>query len=278
MNTTTLNPSATGGTSKDSKNQGAKVAGAAVGAAALGAAAGHFASKTGEPEAADADEVLLAEEVIEEAVEPSDEQANEQAQQHTQEPAPTAPHHSDATASAAETTVVEPQPVTDDTDVAANVTPGTANGGTATADTSQTAENVTPGQGEDASAGNVNPDDIADAIIAESHIDPNDIDMADVINFDEIGTVYTVDGESYMAATFHDEAGNNLVMIDVDGDNVFDVITDTEGNLLAEVPGNISIGDAEEDIADPDEYLAYDSETDNVDEFGDDTLADDIMA
>lgn len=123
----------------------------------------------------------------------------------------------------------------------------------------------------------VDPDQIAEAIISEEQIDPNDLDMADVVNFDEIGTVYTVDGESYTAAAFHDGAGNNLIMVDVDGDNVFDLITDYDGNVLADVLGNLSVGDAVENIEDDDVYLAYDPDTDNVDEFGADTLSDDIL-
>lgn len=123
----------------------------------------------------------------------------------------------------------------------------------------------------------VNPDEIAEAIISEEQIDNNDIDMADVVNFDEIGTVYTVDGESYTAAAFHDGAGNNLIMVDVDGDNVFDLITDYEGNVLADVPGNLSVGDAVENIEEDEVYLAYDPDTDNVDEFGADTLSDDLL-
>ena len=38
-------------------------------------------------------------------------------------------------------------------------------------------------------------DEVADAIIAEDRIDPDDIDMNDVINFSEINRVYTVEGK-----------------------------------------------------------------------------------
>lgn len=98
--------------------------------------------------------------------------------------------------------------------------------------------------------------EIADAIISGSEIDPNDIDMAEVINFDEIGTVYTVTGEAHTAASFHGEDGNELVMVDVDGDEIFDVITTTEGELLGEVNGELNVSDAEMMICDEPVYLA----------------------
>ncbi|MCM1140798.1 MAG: hypothetical protein NC453_19690, partial [Muribaculum sp.] len=126
----------------------------------------------------------------------------------------------------------------------------------------------------------VNPDEVAEAIIAEEQVDPNDIDLADVVNFDEIGTVYTVDGESYTAAAFHDAAGNELVMVDVDGDDVFDIITDMEGNVLTDPQGNIlaagdvTVDDAEIGIADNHTYLA----ANNTDDFGDASLMNDVIS
>lgn len=98
--------------------------------------------------------------------------------------------------------------------------------------------------------------EIADAIISGYEVDPNDIDMAEVINFDEIGTVYTVTGEAHTAASFHGEDGNELVMVDVDGDEIFDVITTTEGELLGEVNGELNVSDAEMMICDEPVYLA----------------------
>lgn len=135
---------------------------------------------------------------------------------------------------------------------------------------------------EDNSVGNdvteaVNPDEIAEAIISEEQVDPNDIDMEDVINFDEIGTVYTVNGEAYTAASFHDASGAQLVMVDVDGDEVFDLVTDTNGNVIAEVPGPITVDDAEINIVDDGTYLAHDG-NDIVDQFGSDSIAQDMIS
>lgn len=98
--------------------------------------------------------------------------------------------------------------------------------------------------------------EIADAIISGYEVDPDDIDRAEVINFDEIGTVYTVTGEVYTAASFHGEDGNELLMVDVDGDDIFDVITTTEGELLADVNGELNVSDAEMMIYDEPVYLA----------------------
>jgi hypothetical protein len=123
----------------------------------------------------------------------------------------------------------------------------------------------------------VNPDEIAEAIISEEQIDPNDIDLANVVNFDEIGTVYTVDGESHTAAAFHDNEGNQLMMVDVDGDDVFDLIYDDSGEAIAEVPGKLTVDDAQIDIADDGTYLAH-NDSSNTSEFGSDTIEQDLIS
>lgn len=127
-----------------------------------------------------------------------------------------------------------------------------------------------------------NPDEIAEAIISEEMIDPNDIDMADVINFDEIGTVYNVNGEATTVVSFHDDQGNHLTMIDIDGDDVLDVLGDEDGNAFVDENGDLvalgtgtTVGDAEIEINDDDTYLAADDN--NLDEFGADSLAEDML-
>lgn len=146
------------------------------------------------------------------------------------------------------------------------------------------ADVVTEDVNPDVVAEEVKPEEVADVLIAESQIDPSDIDMADVINFEEIGTVYTVDGESHIAASYQDAAGNQLVMVDVDNDNVFDVIadsegtplTDAEGNMIA-VGGDITVDDAEINIADEGTYLAS-NDSDSLDDFGTDTIMNDLIS
>ncbi len=85
--------------------------------------------------------------------------------------------------------------------------------------------------------------DIVDVIVEE--IDPQDIDMEDVLLVDDIGTVYTVDGGELNAALIHDSQGNQAVMVDVDGDNVYDVIATPEGDVIAQVPADIDVSDVE---------------------------------
>lgn len=110
----------------------------------------------------------------------------------------------------------------------------------------------------------VNPDEVAEAILSGEQVDPNDVEMADVVNFDEIGTVYTVDGESYTAATFHDPSGEEMVMVDVDDDDVFDLVTTTDGTVVGEANG-MTVGDAEIMIDDDPTYLAQSDTTDDED-------------
>lgn len=86
-------------------------------------------------------------------------------------------------------------------------------------------------------------DDIVDVIVEE--IDPQDIDMEDVLLVDDIGTVYTVDGGELNAALIHDNQGNQAVMVDIDGDRVYDVIATPEGEQIAQVHGDIDVSDVE---------------------------------
>ncbi|MCH5233516.1 MAG: hypothetical protein J1E78_07735 [Muribaculaceae bacterium] len=86
-------------------------------------------------------------------------------------------------------------------------------------------------------------DDIVDIIVEE--IDPQDIDMEDVLLIDDIGTIYMADGRELNAAVIHDEFGNEALMVDVDGDNVYDVITTPEGEIIEGIPGDIDVSDVE---------------------------------
>lgn len=124
--------------------------------------------------------------------------------------------------------------------------------------------------------GNVDVNNVVEDLLADVEEDPNDIDMEDVINFDEIGTVYTVTGESYTAAAFHDTEGNELLMVDVDGDHVFDVITTPEGEILAQTAGDLNVGDAELMINDAPTYLAQ-NDMDQLENATGENFADDII-
>jgi hypothetical protein len=125
----------------------------------------------------------------------------------------------------------------------------------------------------------VNPDDIADAIIAEDQVDPKDIDMANVINFDKIDTVYYIDGESHTAATFHDNDGNQLTMVDVDDDGVFDIICDESARTYANIPDHekITVDDAQLGIANEGTYLAHDNSS-HTSDVGEDSIEHDLIS
>lgn len=273
--TTTINPINSGDKSTESKKKAAAFAASTVAAAGAGIAGAHIVSELIDSEDMRIDDNAITADSTEELGQHADEISNAPASNSTTAHPSTS---TGAQAHTSESSTSEPQPITngdiaDSGEASEQIVEPTSLGETDVNPSNGNAEqlDLTPD-------GVVDPDEIAEAIIAGNEIDPVDIDMEDIVNFDEIGTVYTVDGESYTAATVHDASGNNLVMVDVDGDNVFDVITDYDGNLIAEVPGNLSVGDAQEDIADDEVYLSYDNEMDNVDEYGDDTLADDLMA
>lgn len=148
--------------------------------------------------------------------------------------------------------------------------------GTAQAETVPTAESQTNPSMVSADE-TVNPDEVVEEILAEEQIDPNDIDLPSYINFEEIGTVYTMDGESFIAASFVDVEGNRLLMIDLDGDNVFDVITDMEGNYICDVSTPLTVDDAHICTIDAEDGYLPQIEGDDTDEFGGETIAEDIL-
>lgn len=111
-------------------------------------------------------------------------------------------------------------------------------------------------------------DEEADAIIASTEIDSADINADDKVIFDNIGTVYTLDGESYSAATFHFEGDEEqFVMVDVDGDEVFDIITDENFTQEVATPFDFTYGDAEQQLSaeDPNYMAAADTDLDMPD-------------
>lgn len=112
----------------------------------------------------------------------------------------------------------------------------------------------------------INPEEVAETIIAVEEIDPNDIDGANPINIQDIGTVSTVTGDTYLAASYLDADNNNLLMIDVDHDGVFDIRVDAYGNALGEVPGGLSLSDAELMVQNEPDYLAQNS-WDEIEDF-----------
>lgn len=165
------------------------------------------------------------------------------------------PHHdttSQTTTQVTDSVVEETPEVTDGPDVQVEDSSQSLNGETVTTDS-----NVT--ENDDVVIDdNIDPNDVALEIIAGEEIDPNDINAADVFDIAEVGTIYGADGEEYNGMYATDINGNEIVMIDVDGDVEYDLITDVEGNVLAQGDTGINVSDAELQLNNAATYMAAD--------------------
>ncbi len=237
------------GTNKKGSNVGA-VAGAAGVAGAVGVAAG-FATETAMS--------ANAEELVNEEVVVAPQPATEPVAEPTTEPI-------------VESEVLEPEPIAVATEIVeenVEVEPVVPE------PISSTEEPVVVNQNQDVVAEqqpNIetpvltdvpSPDDVAEAVLSGQEIDPNDIDAEEMILFDDVEMVYTVEGESYAAAAFHDTDGNDMVMADLDGDMEFDVILTPEGDAVAEISG-INASDAEMMIEPEPTYMAQNEFDENI--------------
>jgi len=270
-NTRLFDSEETTGKNRKKSNDNAKTYGAAAGAAAVGAAAGvgaHAAySATSEVEI-DEDMDLEGAELAEGAGAAAYTQSDAEPRNSAPAPAPTP------------TPAPAPTPDTDHTGVDSGdpmqPIPGDQNPGNPTPD------NVEPGTSEPVEP--VTPDEVledpevaVDEILDGEYVDPGDIDSPEMVNFDSIGTVYTVDGEEFTAASFHMDNGFEGVMIDVDGDGVFDDIAAQTSDGLAKVgdaPG-FTVDDVELELNPDDSYLAQNDDIDHT--LADDSFADDII-
>ena len=113
---------------------------------------------------------------------------------------------------------------------------------------------VTPGHTDDGGDDDkpIDPDSLPE--ISAEEIDPEDYDGEAIVNFDQVTTAYTETGEEITAAHAFLPDGEEIVMVDVDGDEIFDSMHDTEGNLISYDTGGTTVGDAE---IDNDEEIAY---------------------
>ncbi len=117
------------------------------------------------------------------------------------------------------------------------------------------------------------PDEIAEALIAVEEIDENDFDGTQPFAFTDVETVYDIDGNATVEARYIDEDGQTGVMIDLDGDGVFDILEE-DGGAIYQVnsEGFLTVGDAELDAETG--YIAYDEDLDSM---IDDDPTDDII-
>ena len=97
------------------------------------------------------------------------------------------------------------------------------------------------GSGEAISEEEIN--NIAQEITGEDYIDPSDIDAPN-LDIASIGTLTTADGIELAAAQIISDAGDELYVVDVDNDNVYDIVADANGNTIGNM-GSLTVGDAE---------------------------------
>lgn len=249
----------TTGSKSTAKAMGADVAKAAA-AVAAGAVVGAVGNDiiNGEPEVTE--EMVAAGDATKptEEVKP-EEQTTEQTTEHV-----TGQTAQQTQATAEQTHAEGPQPVSSSSSNSSSTSSNTTAQSTSQP---QTSSNVVEQE-------EVDPDLIAQEIISGEEIDPDDIDAADIVNFTEVGTVYGADGHEYASAVITDGEGNEMVIVDIDNDNEFDVILDDDGSIACEMPGNLNVSDAELDInADP----GYMAQTDADLAVGTDNLTPDII-
>lgn len=121
-------------------------------------------------------------------------------------------------------------------------------------------------------------DTIADSLIAQEQIDPEDIEDENIFTFNGVETVYTVDGDEETHASFTSNTGYDLVMIDIDNDGLFDKIETPDGQFVEDAAQyGLTVSDAE-NMAQGTGYMAQnEAEIEHFDEtLGDDYL-DDII-
>lgn len=98
-------------------------------------------------------------------------------------------------------------------------------------------------------------DNIPEPVMPVEEIDPNDIDMADVIeDVSLVEVVYDINGNPMVVATAHNAEMGEFYLVDVDVDGDFDVILDSAGVPVMDLTGDndqlITITDLEAKISD----------------------------
>ena len=105
------------------------------------------------------------------------------------------------------------------------------------------------------------PDEIAQELTSE--IDENDIDGSGIFDVSSVETHYDEQGNEMQVAMINTPDGGQFMMVDLDNDMAFDVITDLEGNPVAQVEAALTMSDIEEMLDEAGGYMAP-TEHDNV--------------
>ena len=264
MDTQVINENAKNKNVKETLKKGT----ALVGAAGVGAGAVVSVDVVRGDEELDVVEPISPLEVADVVTEPTTEPESPKTEESTAT-ATTGVHATNETAShhVAQPTEPQPQSTTNahhaaDAGTNANVVPSANHGEINTDDI----PNVDP---------NLVAQDITDNVIM---IDPTDNDMGN-LDIAAVGTIETVDGQVLSAAQFTGDNGETLYAVDVDGDNIYDVVQDESGNLLAEIPSTLTVGDSESIVSEnngDNGYLAQ-NEHDNVSDDSLDNPMDDVV-
>ena len=197
-------------------------------AAAAGAGAGHIFSGNGnevEPE-------KPTDEVTDDKVKTTEEnKENEAAQENAQENSGTT-----ATSSAPQDNISQPQPTTGN---------GT-NSGTSTQPGSPTQpQNPSHPQEPTHPTGGDTPQEVAEQIAHAEEIDKDDIDAPAIVEIDGFTTAYDQAGNEFEAVMAHTPDGVPVMLVDTDGDGVYEGVFDTNGNFVAQADANLTHSDME---------------------------------
>ena len=98
------------------------------------------------------------------------------------------------------------------------------------------------------------PDEIAQELTSE--IDENDIDGSGIFDVSAIETHYDEQGNELQVAMIQTPDGGQFLMVDLDNDMAFDVITDLEGNPVSQVEASLTMSDVEDMLDETGGYMA----------------------
>jgi len=214
----------------NNKNNAAKMAGAAMGGAAIGVAATAFAANSREDNPASAPT-----QPTDSATEPEQNPVTEP----EQEPTPTTNENHTPNPQPTQTTTVEPEPSptpSPDPEPAPEPTPSPE-------------PNIEP---------EPDPDIEPEPVMPIEEIDPNDIDLGDVVeDVTNVEVVYDVNGNEMLVATAHNSTDGEFYLVDADMDGDFDIVLDGTGTPVVDLTGEndrlITVTDIEQKITD--EYI-----------------------
>lgn len=146
------------------------------------------------------------------------------------------------------------------------------NGGQANNNGGQANNNGGQTNGEDVNAEAVA---VAEHILENDDIDPDDIDGMVNIEFQETDVLYTENGDEIPVAAVTTPDGGEYLLADVNGDRIYDVVYDMDGNLVSGVEAGLNTNDAQLAL---DENGGYIPISEDDPELRDDGIEEDIIA